>query len=52
MGPGGGAVITLLVIPSAWLIFVGLALPVRFTGNYLDFITPSILVMNMLASSL
>jgi ABC-2 type transport system permease protein len=49
---GRVAVITLLVIPAAWLIFVGLALPVRFTGNYLDFITPGILVMTMLASSL
>ncbi|MDO9325593.1 MAG: multidrug ABC transporter permease, partial [Methanoregula sp.] len=49
---GRVAVLTLLVIPAAWLIFVGLALPVRFTGNYLDFITPGILVMTMLASSL
>lgn len=49
---GRVAVITLLVMPAAWLIFVGLALPVRFTGNYLDFITPGILVMTMLASSL
>ncbi|MEN6444280.1 MAG: ABC transporter permease [Methanoregula sp.] len=46
------AVITLLVMPAAWLIFVGLALPVTFTGNYLDFITPGILVMTMLASSM
>lgn len=49
---GKVAVITLLVMPAAWLIFVGLALPVQFTGNYLDFITPGILVMTMLASSL
>lgn len=49
---GRVAVITLLVMPAAWLIFVGLALPVKFTGNYLDFITPGILVMTMLASSL
>jgi len=49
---GRVAVITLFVMPAAWLIFVGLALPVRFTGNYLDFITPGILVMTMLASSL
>ncbi|WAC05777.1 MAG: ABC transporter permease [Methanoregula sp.] len=46
------AVVSLLVMPAAWLIFVGLALPVTFTGNYLDFITPGILVMTMLASSL
>ena len=31
---------------------MGLALPVSFTGNYLDFITPGILVMTMLSSSL
>lgn len=46
------AVVSLLVMPAAWLIFVGLALPVTFTGNYLDFITPGILVMTILASSL
>ncbi|MCX6698424.1 MAG: ABC transporter permease, partial [Methanomicrobiales archaeon] len=33
-------------------IFVGLALPVKFTGNYLDFITPGILVMTMLTAAL
>ncbi|MFA6333409.1 MAG: ABC transporter permease [Methanoregula sp.] len=49
---GRVAVISLLVMPAAWLIFVGLALPVTFTGNYLDFITPGILVMTMLASSM
>jgi len=31
---GRVAIITLLVMPAAWLIFVGLALPVKFTGNY------------------
>jgi ABC-2 type transport system permease protein len=46
------SVISMLVMPAAWLIFVGLALPVQFTGNYLDFITPGILVMTMLSSSL
>ena len=46
------AVISLLIMPAAWLIFVGLALPVTFTGNYLDFITPGILIMTMLASSM
>ncbi|HEX3000781.1 MAG TPA: ABC transporter permease [Methanoregula sp.] len=46
------AVISLLILPAAWLIFVGLALPVTFTGNYLDFITPGILVMTMLASAM
>ena len=46
------SVVSMLVMPAAWLIFVGLALPVQFTGNYLDFITPGILVMTMLSSSL
>jgi ABC-2 type transport system permease protein len=49
---GRVAVVSLLIMPAAWLIFVGLALPVTFTGNYLDFITPGILVMTMLASSM
>ena len=46
---GTVAVISALVMPAAWLVFVGLALPVKFTGNYLDFITPGILVMTMLS---
>ncbi len=46
------AVFASLVMPAAWLIFVGLALPIRFTNNYLDFITPGILVMTMLFASL
>jgi ABC-2 type transport system permease protein len=46
------SVVSMMVMPAAWLIFVGLALPVQFTGNYLDFITPGILVMTMLSSSL
>lgn len=46
------AVISILVMPAAWLVFVGLTLPVTFTGNYLDFITPGILVMTVLASSM
>jgi len=49
---GRVAVISALVMPAAWLIFVGLALPVTFTGNYLDFITPGILVMTMLSAGL
>ncbi|WP_342764525.1 ABC transporter permease [Methanospirillum stamsii] len=40
-------VVSTLVLPAAWLMFVGLALPVEFTGNYLDFITPGILVMTI-----
>jgi ABC-2 type transport system permease protein len=49
---GKVAVISALIMPAAWLIFVGLALPIRFTDNYLDFITPGILVMTMLAAGL
>ncbi|WP_366144223.1 hypothetical protein [Methanoregula sp.] len=36
-GRGKVAVISALIMPAAWLVFVGLALPVKFTGNYLDF---------------
>jgi ABC-2 type transport system permease protein len=39
-------------MPAAWLAFVGLALPAKFTDNYLQFITPGILVMTTLFSSL
>jgi ABC-2 type transport system permease protein len=49
---GRVAVVSALVMPAAWLVFVGLALPVKFTGNYLDFITPGILVMTMLSAGL
>ncbi|MBN2734071.1 MAG: ABC transporter permease [Methanomicrobiaceae archaeon] len=45
-------VVSALVLPAAWLIFVGLALPVQFTGNYLDFITPGILVMTILTAGI
>lgn len=51
-GRGRVAVVSTLVMPAAWLIFVGLALPIRFTDNYLDFITPGILVMTMLSAGL
>lgn len=46
------SVISALVLPAAWLIFVGLALPTTFTENYIDFITPGILVLTMLGASL
>ena len=45
-------VFSTLAMPAAWLIFVGLALPVTFTGNYLDFITPGILVMTVFNASM
>lgn len=51
-GRGRVAVVSTLVMPAAWLVFVGLALPIRFTDNYLDFITPGILVMTMLSAGL
>lgn len=41
-----------MVMPAAWLIFVGLALPIRFTDNYIDFVTPGILAMTILSASL
>jgi len=41
-----------LIMPAAWLIFVGLALPTRFTDSYLDFITPGILVLTMLSAGM
>lgn len=44
--------ISAMVMPAAWLIFVGLALPVRFTDHYIDFVTPGILAMSMLTASL
>lgn len=49
---GRVSVISALVLPAAWLIFVGLALPTTFTENYIDFITPGILVLTMLGASL
>ncbi|HWQ66911.1 MAG TPA: ABC transporter permease [Methanospirillum sp.] len=44
--------ISAMMIPAAWLIFVGLALPIRFTDNYLDFVTPGVLAMTILNASL
>jgi ABC-2 type transport system permease protein len=41
-----------LVTPAAWLIFVGLTLPVTFTDNYLEYLTPGIMVMSVLFASL
>lgn len=45
-------VISTLVMPAAWLIFVGLVMPVRFDGNYLDFVTPGVLILTMLTAGL
>ncbi len=42
-----------LVMPIAWLLFVGLVLPVRSDyDNYLDFVTPGILVLTMMNAGL
>lgn len=47
------SVIASLVMPAAWLIFVGLTLPIKFNNtNYINYITPGILVMTMLFASL
>lgn len=45
-------VISTMAMPVAWLLFVGLTLPTDFSDNYLDFITPSILVLTMLSAGL
>jgi ABC-2 type transport system permease protein len=49
---GKVTILTSLITPTAWLVFVGLALSTRFTPDYLDFITPGILIMTVLFSSL
>lgn len=41
-----------MVMPAAWLLFMGLVMPVAYDGNYLDFVTPGILVMTVLTSGL
>lgn len=46
------SVFSSMAMPAAWLIFVGMALPIRFTDNYLEFITPGILVMTVYMTSL
>jgi len=49
---GKVSIVTSLITPTAWLVFVGLTLSTGFTGDYLNFITPGILVMTVLFSSL
>ena len=44
--------ISSLIAPAAWLIIVGMALPFKFTDNYLAFITPGIQVMTILSASM
>lgn len=45
-------VLSTLAMPCAWLIFMGLIMPVEHDGNYLDFITPSILVLTVMTAGL
>ena len=40
-------VLSTMVMPSAWLLFMGLLMPAPYP-NYLDYITPGILVLTML----
>ena len=40
-------VVSSMVMPSAWLLFMGLVIPAPYP-NYLDYITPGILVLTML----
>ena len=40
-------VISSMVMPSAWLLFMGLVIPAPYP-NYLDYITPGILVLTMM----
>ncbi|MFA6804250.1 MAG: ABC transporter permease [Candidatus Methanomethylophilaceae archaeon] len=44
-------IISTLAMPAAWLIFVGLVMPVRY-DNYLDFVTPGVLVLTMMTAGL
>jgi len=46
------AVVSTLMLPAAWLIFVGLAMPIRFTNNYVDFLTPGIIIMTVFNASM
>jgi len=44
-------IISTLAMPAAWLIFVGLIMPVKY-DNYLDFVTPGILILTMMTAGL
>ena len=45
-------VLSTLAMPCAWLLFMGLVMPVDWDGNYLDYVTPSILVMTVMTAGL
>lgn len=44
--------VSALILPMAYLVFVGLALPIRFTDDYLDFVTPGVLALTTLSAAL
>lgn len=44
-------VISTMIMPAAWLLFMGLVIPSPYE-NYLDYITPGILVLTMLNAGL
>ena len=46
------SVVSTLMLPAAWPIFVGLAMPIRFTNNYVDFLTPGIIIMTVFNASM
>ncbi len=46
------AVLTFIMLPAAWLVFMGLAFPTKFTDNYLLFLTPGIMGMTILFNSM
>ena len=46
------SVVSTLMLPAAWLIFVGHAMPIRFTNNYVDFLTPGIIIMTVFNASM
>lgn len=46
-------IISTLAMPAAWLIFVGLVMPVRADyDNYLDFVTPGVMILTMMTAGL
>lgn len=44
-------VVSTMVMPAAWLLFMGLVIPAPYP-NYLDYITPGVLVLTMLNAGL
>jgi len=44
-------IVSTLAMPATWLIFVGCVMPVKY-DNYLNFVTPGVLVLTMMTSGL